>query len=96
MVSKDNDDGDDDCNDDSDPDSALNFGGADDGVNELDMLPSDEREDTFEQTSNVCDAVPKVCPFFYLATKLTCQFPQIRHLAFAITHLTTIVLPAWH
>jgi len=62
------------ANDDSDPDSALNFGGADDGVNELDMLPSDEREDTFEQTSNVCDAVTKVCPFFYLATNLLVNF----------------------
>jgi len=72
--SKDNDDGDDDCDDDSDPDSALDFGGADDGVNELDMLPSDEREDTFEQMSDVRDTVTKVCPFFYLATNLLVNF----------------------
>ena len=69
--SEDDDDGDDDCDDDSDPDSALDFGGADDGVNELDMLPSDEREDILEQMSDIHDAVTKVCPFFYLATNLS-------------------------
>jgi len=32
--------------------------------NELDMLLSDEREDIFEQMSNISDAVTKVCPSF--------------------------------
>ena len=41
---------------------------------ELDMLPSDEREDIFEQMSDVHDAVTKVCPFFYLATNLLVNF----------------------
>jgi len=54
----------------------LDFGGADDGVNELDMLLSDEREDILEQMSNVCDAVTKVCPFFYLAINLLVNFPR--------------------
>src|SRR5882724_7914736 len=42
--------------------------------NELDMLPSDEREDIFKQTSDISDAVTKVCPFFYLATNLLVNF----------------------
>ena len=54
-------DGDDNDNDnDSDLDYALNFGDEDDGVDELEMLPSGERVDILEQTSDIRDAVTKV------------------------------------
>ena len=60
--SEDDEDDNEDCDDDSDPDSALDFD-AEDGVNELEILPSGERADVLEQTSDVCDAVTKASVF---------------------------------
>jgi len=60
--SKDDEDDNDNCDDDSDPDSALDFD-AEDGVDELEILPSGERADVLEQTSNIRDTVTKASVF---------------------------------
>jgi len=61
--SEDDEDDEDGYDNDSDPDSALDFDDAEDGVNELEILLSDERVDVLEQTSDIHDAVTKVSVF---------------------------------
>jgi len=93
---EDNDDGDDYDDDDSDADSdAPEFDDVDNDIDELEMLPSGEKANILEQTSDVCDAIMKVSVLYLAADYDTHQLAQIRQLVFAIIRSTTIALPAW-
>jgi len=94
---EDDNDGDDYDDDDSDVDSnAPEFDDVDDDIDELEMLPSCEKANILEQTSDVCDAITKVSVLYLAADYDTHQLAQICQLVFAIIRSMTIALPAWH
>jgi len=72
------------------------FDDVDDDIDELEMLPSCEKANILEQTSDVCDAITKVSVLYLAADYDTHQLAQICQLVFAIIRSMTIALPAWH
>ena len=74
----------------------------DDGINELQELSENEREQVLEDTTVVRETVTKVCTLpwskrcsYTLLTASRFANKQVWQLAFAIIHSTTIGLPAW-
>jgi hypothetical protein len=97
-------DEDDEDDEDDEEDDAQRADDEDDGIDELGELSESERAGILESTAAVRETVTKVSYFMLLRSRkcspseyiTDCWLSkQVRQLAFAIIHSTTIALPAW-